>query len=81
MKNDHLADYVRQRQAYGIQSPPHSIRQWFKVALAALAGLMLFTSTSTLGQQAYALEFCPPTAYPSQQLFFTNLLAGETHAD
>jgi hypothetical protein len=57
MKNDCLAVYVGQRQACEIQSPAHSIRRWFKVALAALAGLMLFTSTSTFGQQSYALEF------------------------
>jgi hypothetical protein len=57
MKNDCLAVYVGQRQACEIQSPAHSIRRWFKVALAALAGLMLFTSTSAFGQQSYALEF------------------------
>jgi hypothetical protein len=57
MKNDCLAVYVGQRQACEIQSPALSIRRWFKVALAALAGLMLFTSTSAFGQQSYALEF------------------------
>jgi hypothetical protein len=57
MKNDCLAVYVGQRQACEIQSPAHSVRRWFKVALAALAGLMLFTSTSAFGQQSYALEF------------------------
>jgi hypothetical protein len=57
MKNDYQAVYVCQRQACEIQSPAHSIRRWFKVALAALAGLMLFTSTSAFGQQSYALEF------------------------
>jgi hypothetical protein len=57
MKNDCLAVYVGHRQACEIQSPAHSIRRWFKVALAALAGLMLFTSTSAFGQQSYALEF------------------------
>lgn len=57
MKNDCLAVYFGQRQACEIQSPALSIRRWFKVALAALAGLMLFTSTSAFGQQSYALEF------------------------
>jgi len=57
MKKDCLAVYVGPRQACEVQSPAHRIRQWFKVALAALAGLMLFTSTSAFGQQAYALEF------------------------
>jgi hypothetical protein len=57
MKNDCLAVYVGQRQACEIQSPALRIRRWFKVALAALAGLMLFTSTSAFGQQSYALEF------------------------
>jgi hypothetical protein len=57
MKNDCLAVYVGHRQACEIQSPALSIRRWFKVALAALAGLMLFTSTSAFGQQSYALEF------------------------
>jgi hypothetical protein len=57
MKNDCLAVYVGQRQACEIQSPAHSVRRWFKVALAGLAGLMLFTSTSAFGQQSYALEF------------------------
>jgi hypothetical protein len=57
MKNGCLAVYVCQRQACEVQSPAHSIRRWFKAALAALAGLMLFTSTSALGQQVYALEF------------------------
>ena len=57
MKNDCLAVYVGQRQACEIQSPAYSIRRWFKVALAALAGLMLFISTSAFGQQSYALEF------------------------
>ena len=57
MKKDCLAGYVGPRQACEVQSPAHRIRQWFKVALAALAGLMLFTSTSAFGQQAYALEF------------------------
>ena len=57
MKNDCLAIYVGQRQACEIQFPAHSIRRWFKVALAALAGLMLFISTSAFGQQSYALEF------------------------
>ena len=57
MKNKYLAVYVCQRQVYEVRSPAHSIRRWFKVALAALAGLMLFTSTSAFGQQSYALEF------------------------
>ena len=57
MKNEYLAVYVCQRQVYEIRSPAHSIRRWFKVALAALSGLILFTSTSAFGQQAYALEF------------------------
>ncbi len=57
MKNDNLAVYVCQRQVNDIQSPPHSIRRWFKVALAALAGLMLFTSAPAFGQHVFALEF------------------------
>ena len=57
MKIDCQAVYVCQRQACEIQSPARSIRRWFKVALAALAGLMLFASTSALGQQAFVLEF------------------------
>ena len=57
MKNDCPAVYVSQRQACEIQSPAHVIRRCFKTVLAALAGLMLFTSTSAFGQQAYALEF------------------------
>ena len=57
MKNDCLAVYVGQRQAREIQTPAHSIRRWFKAALTAMAGLMLFTSPSAFGQQAYALEF------------------------
>jgi len=57
MKNDCPAVYVGQRQACEIQSPAPGIRRWFKTAFGALAGLMLFTSTSALGQQAYALEF------------------------
>ena len=57
MKNDCQAVYVCQRPACEILSPAHIIRQWFKVALTALAGLMLFTSTSALSQQVYALEF------------------------
>ena len=57
MKKDCLSGYVGPRQSCEVQSPAHRIRQWFKVALAALAGLMLFTSTSAFGQQAYALEF------------------------
>jgi hypothetical protein len=57
MKNDCLAVLVRHRQAHEVQSPAHLIRRWFKVALAALAGLMFFTSTSAFGQQVYALEF------------------------
>ncbi|MGO9586668.1 MAG: hypothetical protein ACLP2Y_10785 [Limisphaerales bacterium] len=57
MKNNHLADYVCQRQACEIRSPAHSIRRRFKAALAALTGLMLFTSAPAFGQQAFALEF------------------------
>ena len=72
MKNDCLAVLVRHRQAHEVQSPAHSIRRWFKVALTALAGLMLFTSTSAFGQQAYALEF-----NQANNLFGTiNLLTG-----
>ena len=72
MNNEYLAVYVCQRQACEIQSPAPGIRRWFKVALAALAGLMLFTSTSVFGQQAYALEF-----NQANNLFGTiNLLTG-----
>ena len=72
MKNDCLAVLVRHRQAHEVQSPAHLIRRCFKAALAALAGLMFFTSTSALGQQAYALEF-----NQANNLFGTiNLLTG-----
>jgi hypothetical protein len=57
MKSDHLADDICQRQACEIRSQAHSIRRWFKTALAALAGLMLFASVPAFGQQAFALEF------------------------
>jgi len=72
MKNDCQADYVCQRPACEIQSPAHSIRRWFKVALAAQAGLMLFTATSAFGQQAYALEF----NQANNQFGIINLLTG-----
>jgi hypothetical protein len=72
MKNDCPAVYVGQRRACEIQSPAHGIRQCFKTVLAALAGLMLFTSNSALGQQAYVLEF-----YQANNRFGTiNLLTG-----
>ncbi|MGA2787042.1 MAG: hypothetical protein ABSF60_05895 [Verrucomicrobiota bacterium] len=57
MKGNHLADQVCQQRANEIRSPAKSIRRWFNVTLAALAGLMLFTSTPAFGQQAFALEF------------------------
>ena len=57
MKNDCQAVYVFQRQACEIQPRAHSKRRRFKVALAALAGLMLFSAAPVFGQQAYALEF------------------------
>ena len=57
MKNDYLAVYVCQRQAYEIRSPAHRIRRRFEVALAMLTGLMLLISAPAFGQQAFALEF------------------------
>ena len=57
MKSDCLTVPVRQRQAYEIQSPAHVIRSWFKAALGALAGLMLFTSFPAFAQQPYAMQF------------------------
>ena len=72
MKNDCPAVYVCHRQAHEVQSPAHLIRRCFKAALAALAGLMFFTSTSAFGQQSYALEF-----NQANNLFGTiNLLTG-----
>ena len=72
MENDCLAVLVRHRQAHEVQSPAHLVRRWFKAALAALAGLMFFTSTSAFGQQVYALEF-----NQANNLFGTiNLLTG-----
>jgi hypothetical protein len=72
MKNEDRAVYVCHRQAYGIGPPTHGIRRWLKVASAALAGSMLFTSISALGQEAYAMEF-----YQANNRFgIVNLLTG-----